>query len=150
MACGFYWTEGIRGLGWAFDAIPTLKGGSTVGIPSPPAIILPDGIIVKLNIQDAERIQGFEAGWTQPAELVARPGMRWKLVGNAVTVGAAEWIGRRIDAAIRVWRRRRGAAAEERAEHSDRIRDVDSAIVIGIAGIRTGGRGSAGEQAGEE
>ena len=35
-AFGFYWTEGIRGLGWAVDAVPTLKGGSTIGIPSPP------------------------------------------------------------------------------------------------------------------
>jgi hypothetical protein len=24
------WTEGTRGLGWARDAVPTLKGGSTV------------------------------------------------------------------------------------------------------------------------
>src|SRR5262249_20157701 len=32
VACGFYWTEGIRGLGWAVDAVPTLKGGSTIGI----------------------------------------------------------------------------------------------------------------------
>src|SRR5207248_8666113 len=39
-ACGFYWTEGLRGLGWAIDAVPTLKGGSTIGIPSPPAIWL--------------------------------------------------------------------------------------------------------------
>jgi DNA (cytosine-5)-methyltransferase 1 len=37
-AFGFYWTEGNRGLGWAADAIPTLKGGSGFGIPSPPAI----------------------------------------------------------------------------------------------------------------
>ena len=37
-ACGFYWTEGLTGLGWAQDAVPTLKGGSAVGIPSPPAI----------------------------------------------------------------------------------------------------------------
>ena len=34
---GFYWTEGLRGLGWAHDAVPTLKGGSTIGIPSRPA-----------------------------------------------------------------------------------------------------------------
>ena len=27
-AHGFYWTEGVRGLGWAADAIPTLKNGS--------------------------------------------------------------------------------------------------------------------------
>src|SRR5947209_10505595 len=30
LACGFYWTEGIRGLGWAIDAIPTLQGGSAL------------------------------------------------------------------------------------------------------------------------
>ena len=36
---GFYWTEGLRGLGaGGRDATPTLKGGSTIGIPSPPAI----------------------------------------------------------------------------------------------------------------
>jgi DNA (cytosine-5)-methyltransferase 1 len=34
-ACGFYWTEGTRGLGWAVDAVPTLKGGSAIGIASP-------------------------------------------------------------------------------------------------------------------
>src|SRR5262249_8306830 len=27
-ACGFYWTEGNNGLGWAVDAVPPLKGGS--------------------------------------------------------------------------------------------------------------------------
>src|SRR4029077_8254229 len=65
-ACGFYWTEGTKGLGWAVDAIPTLKGGSTVGIPSPPAILLPSGRIVKPDIRDAERLQGFRADWTRP------------------------------------------------------------------------------------
>lgn len=96
VACGFYWTEGIRGLGWARDAIPTLKGGSTVGIPSSPAIVLPEGEIVKPDIRDAERLQGFDPEWTEPAESVGRKGFRWKLVGNAVTVGVSEWIGRRL------------------------------------------------------
>lgn len=96
VACGFYWTEGVRGLGWAVDAVPTLKGGSTVGIPSPPAIVMPDGRIVTPDIRDSERLQGFRSGWTQPAEEVARRSHRWKLVGNAVTVDVAEWIGRRL------------------------------------------------------
>ncbi len=95
-ACGFYWTEGIRGLGWALNAVPTLKGGSTIGIPSPPAIVLPQGSVVKPHIRDAERLQGFDAGWTEPAERVGRSGFRWKLVGNAVTVGASAWIGERL------------------------------------------------------
>ncbi len=94
--CGFYWTEGLRGLGWAFNSVPTLKGGSTVGIPSPPAIIFPNGSLAKPDIRDLERLQGFEPGWTSPAERVARPGHRWKLVGNAVTVDVANWIGRRL------------------------------------------------------
>jgi DNA (cytosine-5)-methyltransferase 1 len=99
--CGFYWTEGLRGLGWAVDAIPTLKGGSAWGIPSPPAIWDPkDGSITTPNIADAERLQGFEEGWTEPA--IGVPGVRrthrWKLVGNAVSVPVAEWIGQRLTA----------------------------------------------------
>lgn len=96
VACGFYWTEGLRGLGWAHDAVPTLKGGSTIGIPSPPAIVLPSGEIVQPDIRDAERLQGFEVDWTLPSNRVQRSGHRWKLVGNAVTVDVAEWIGRRL------------------------------------------------------
>lgn len=95
-ACGFYWTEGVRGLGWAVDGVPTLKGGSTVGIASPPAIWLPDGKIVTPDIRDAERMQGFTDGWTEPALEVSRSGFRWKLVGNAVSVPAAKWIGERL------------------------------------------------------
>jgi DNA (cytosine-5)-methyltransferase 1 len=96
VAFGFYWTEGIRGLGWAVDAVPTLKGGSTIGIPSPPAILMPGGSIVKPDLRDAERMQGFEADWTLPAETVTKRGHRWKLVGNAVTVDVASWIGGRL------------------------------------------------------
>lgn len=92
-ACGFYWTEGVRGLGWAVDAVPTLKGGSTIGIPSPPAIWFPDGLIATPDIRDAERMQGFPADWTLPAATSGNRNARWKLVGNAVTVDAAEWIG---------------------------------------------------------
>lgn len=92
-ACGFYWTEGVRGLGWAVAAVPTLKGGSTVGIPSPPAIWMPDGRIVTPDVRDAERLQGFVVDWTKPAERAGRASFRWKLVGNAVTVRVAKWVG---------------------------------------------------------
>src|SRR5205085_1161789 len=86
LACGFYWTEGVRGLGWAVNAVPTLKGGSSIGIPSPPAVLMPNGAIVKPDIRDLERMQGFDVDWTKPAERIVRKGHRWKLVGNAVTV----------------------------------------------------------------
>ena len=91
-AHGFYWTEGTRGLGWAPDAIPTLKNGSTIGIPSPPAILMPDGRIIKPDIRDAERLQGFPEDWTA----VAPERLRWSLVGNAVSSPVANWLGRRL------------------------------------------------------
>lgn len=104
VGCGFYWTEGIRGLGWAVDAVPTLKGGSTIGIPSPPAIRLPGGAgIVVPDLRDAERMQGFPVDWTLPAsEISLKKGARWKLVGNAVSVPMAQWLGERL-AAPGVW-----------------------------------------------
>ncbi|ONM46481.1 DNA cytosine methyltransferase [Nocardia donostiensis] len=96
--CGFYWTEGVRGLGWAVNAVPTLKGGSGLGIASPPAVRLPSGEIVTPGIVDGERLQGFDAGWTAPALEVPgfRQGHRWKLVGNAVSVRMAAWVGARL------------------------------------------------------
>lgn len=95
-AHGFYWTEGIRGLGWATDAIPTLKNGSTVGIASPPAILLPSGCVITPDVRDAERLQGFPEDWTKPAETVSKASLRWSLIGNAVSVPVAEWLGQRL------------------------------------------------------
>ena len=96
--CGFYWTEGVRGLGWVVNAVPTLKGGSGLGIASPPAVLLPSGEIVTPGIADAERLQGFAPGWTEPALQAPgfRAGQRWKLVGNAVSVRMAAWVGSRL------------------------------------------------------
>ena len=96
--CGFYWTEGLRGLGWAVDAVPTLKGGSSIGIPSPPAIWNPHtGSFGTPDIRDAERLQGFPVDWTLPAVASGhRKGSRWKLTGNAVSVPLASWVGNRL------------------------------------------------------
>ena len=75
-AHGFYWTEGRGGLGWAVDAVPTLKNGSTIGIASPPAVLMRNGAIVKPGIRAAEALQGFAPDWTQAAEMVAKPSHR--------------------------------------------------------------------------
>lgn len=93
---GFYWTEGNTGLGWAVDAIPPLKGGSGVGIPSPPAIWFRGERRVAIpDIRDAERLQGFPEDWTATVENGHRR-LRWRLVGNAVSVPLSEWIGNRL------------------------------------------------------
>jgi DNA (cytosine-5)-methyltransferase 1 len=101
VACGFYWTEGMRALGWAVNSLPPIKGGSSIGVPSPPAIVLPDGFVGTPDIRDAERLQGFPVDWTEPAEHVVRPGFRWQLVGNAVTVRVSRWLGRRLVKPVR-------------------------------------------------
>lgn len=95
---GFYWTEGLRGLGWARNAVPTVKGGSRLGIPSPPAVWVPaTGEFGTPQIEDAERLQGFDAGWTTPAvDAGGRRGCRWRLVGNAVCVPMAAWLAHRL------------------------------------------------------
>lgn len=96
-AYGFYWTEGNRGLGWGEGITPTLKGGSKLGIASPPGVWLreqcPGKAIARPSIEAGERLQGFPSGWT---EVVERDGVRWKLVGNAVTVPVAKWLGARL------------------------------------------------------
>lgn len=95
-ALGFYWTEGRYALGLTLNALPTLKSGSTIGIPSPPAIAFPNGEISIPDVRDAERLQGFPRNWTLPAEKIAKSSSRWKLIGNAVTVDVVSWIARKM------------------------------------------------------
>jgi DNA (cytosine-5)-methyltransferase 1 len=98
-AYGFYWTEGNSGVGWAREAVPTLKGGSAFGIPSPPALWVVGAsshVAFKTpSIEDAEALQGFPRGWTTLEE-PAKPGKRWRMVGNAVSVPVARWLGERL------------------------------------------------------
>ena len=63
-----------------------------MGIPSPPAILMPDGRIIKPDIRDAERLQGFPSDWTASAP----ERQRWSLVGNAVSLPVAAWLGKRL------------------------------------------------------
>lgn len=93
---GFYWTEGLGGIGWVPNGVPPLKGGSTIGIPSQPAIWRPAAgqgqRIVVPSIDDAEEMQGFVRGWTNVRSDRDFQRARWKLVGNAVTYGVGRWI----------------------------------------------------------
>jgi DNA (cytosine-5)-methyltransferase 1 len=97
--CGFYWTEGNRGVGWAVDAIPPLKGTSGVGIVSPPGVWRPrTRDFVTPRIHDAEALQGFRRGWTSAAgDLPQGERARWRLIGNAVSVPVAAWLGKLLN-----------------------------------------------------
>lgn len=93
---GFYWTEGRSGVGITVDGIPPLKIGSSLGIPSAPAVLFPDGAVLMPGIAACEALQGFPVGWTDAANS-GRPDPRWRLLGNAVSVPAATWVASRIN-----------------------------------------------------
>jgi DNA (cytosine-5)-methyltransferase 1 len=105
-AYGFYWTEGYRGLGLAHDAVPPLKGGFGLGIPSAPGVWFPDAPAGSAfgtpDIRDLERLQGLPEKWTQgpargsPRQRAIADRSRWRLVGNAVCANVAEWVGERL------------------------------------------------------
>ncbi len=140
IAHGFYWTEGRGGLGWAANAVPTLKNGSTIGIPSPPAVLLPHGQIIKPDIRDAERLQGFSEDWTAPAENVVRSGFRWGLIGSAVSVPVSKWVGERLARPGRYDRLLDGAFPEQgklpRAARFDGVRRHSVDVGADPIGVR--------------
>jgi len=96
---GFYWTEGSRGVGWVREGVPPIKCGSTLGIASPPAVWDPRRDFVgTIDIVDAERLQGFDPGWTDFSDegVKGKPSFRWRLVGNAVSCRLSSWVGSRL------------------------------------------------------
>lgn len=98
---GFYSTGGTHGLNQQTEVSPTLKVGSSVGVPSPPAVAIPTQ--ARFNVRrivpvEAERLQGFPDGWTEYSA-DGKPlsdTQRYKQMGNAVTVPVAEWVAHLI------------------------------------------------------
>jgi len=90
-------SSGTTGAGWAENGVSTLTAGSSRGQPQPRAIWdRSTGLFWTPSILDAERLQGFPANWTQPAEAAVKPGFRWTYVGNAVPPVIGHWLGNRI------------------------------------------------------
>ena len=95
---GFYWTEGRTGVGLTVDGIPPLKAGSALGIPSPPAVLFPDGEVLTPSLRACEELQGFPRGWTDVVDEDMGRNPEWRLVGNAVSVPVARWVAERFKA----------------------------------------------------
>jgi DNA (cytosine-5)-methyltransferase 1 len=95
---GFYWTEGRSGVGLTVDGIPPLKVGSGIGIPSAPAVLFSDGEVLMPSLVACERLQGFEAGWTNVEGNGRKKRAEWRMIGNAVSVPVARWVAERIRA----------------------------------------------------
>ncbi|KAK9917248.1 hypothetical protein WJX75_002338 [Coccomyxa subellipsoidea] len=96
--------------GPALDMVPTFKTGN-----GRICLLLKSGHLGALRTEDAERLQGFEEGHTLPCFPIQGPGAslhgapsfkdtdvdrreshRWALLGNAVSVPVAGWIGERL------------------------------------------------------
>ena len=97
-AYGFYWTEGKIGIGWANNSIPPLKCGSTLGLPSSPAIWnVKENFFGTPTLEDAERLQGFPVNWTSDIENEGfKQNLRWKLIGYAVNTSVSIWISKQM------------------------------------------------------
>ena len=86
-ADAFYWTAGIQSICYSRGFAPTLKVGSSLSIPSPPAVFF-DGCVRKLNAAECLRLQGFN-----PGDFVGVPEKDLLLMaGNAVPVPAGHFV----------------------------------------------------------
>ncbi len=77
---GFYWTAGTHALNYSKGYIPTLKVGSSINIPSPPAIHF-DSVVRQLSCDEALRLQGFEPDLFSDLNKSAI----YQMAGNAVS-----------------------------------------------------------------
>ena len=122
-AFGFYWTEGRGGLGWAQDATPTLKGGSTIGIPSPPT----DSDLIQSN---RDRKPGGLVGWW-PDDAA---GERWS-TANA-SLATRQGNNEHAVAAIhRAWRNEPGSRWELHGDEGPR--QIGDATIRVLAPLQT-------------
>ncbi len=78
----------------------------------------PDGRVRRFTPNEVERVQGFPDDWTLPADIHGQSAeridsLRYHAVGNAVSPPVAEWVGRRLAAALA----RSDAQSADAAQH---------------------------------
>jgi DNA (cytosine-5)-methyltransferase 1 len=86
-AAGFYWTAGTHSINYSPGYSPTLKVGSGLRIPSPPAVHY--GRVVRvLSPGETLRLQGFS-----PDDFVGVPNSSvYRMAGNAVSKSIGRWV----------------------------------------------------------
>lgn len=92
-AAGFYWTAGTHSICYYEGYTPTLKVGSSLSIPSPPALHF-DGVVRKATPEEALRLQGFDP---DGFEDLAKSHV-YRMAGNAVPVPVGRWVFNSLDA----------------------------------------------------
>jgi len=92
-------TGGSMGINVDHDRLaPTLRVGSGLGIPSPPAVAQGPAVR-RLTPMECERLQGWPDGWTDipwNGKPHAPDSKRYAAAGNGVTAPVAYWIAARL------------------------------------------------------
>lgn len=87
-AAGFYWTGGLHSINYGVGYAPAIKVGSSLGIPSPPAVHYGD-VVRKVTPREALDLQGFgdlaESAFESTADA-------YRAAGNAVPRPMGRWI----------------------------------------------------------
>ena len=87
VSAGFYWTAGLQSICYSVGFVPTLKVGSTLSIPSPPAVEFGD-CVRKISPREALAFQGFD-----PAEFAdVSSADVYRMTGNAVPAPIGRWV----------------------------------------------------------
>lgn len=102
VAHAFYSTGGTHGVNQQPEVSPAIKVGSSLGIPSPPAVAQAM-TVRRLTPRECERLQGFPDDytlipWRKKAAADCPDGPRYKALGNSMAVNCMAWIGERIAA----------------------------------------------------
>ena len=91
-AAGFYWTAGSQGINFSEGFSPTLKVGSSLSIPSPPAVFFDDTVRM-FSPREAIRLQGFQLRPFKGLE----PKAIYRMMGNAVAVPVGRFVADSLD-----------------------------------------------------
>lgn len=84
---GFYWTAGLQGINFSVGYSPTLKVGSSLSIPSPPAVFYEDTVRT-ISPEEAISLQGFPG---KPFRGLP-PKAIYRMMGNAVALPVGRFV----------------------------------------------------------
>lgn len=84
---GFYWTAGTQSICYSQGYVPTIKIGSSLSIPSPPAVHYAD-IVRPLTSNEALRLQGFDEKYF----LGFNNSTKYRMAGNAVAIPVGRFV----------------------------------------------------------
>lgn len=88
----FYWTAGLQGINFSVGYSPTLKVGSALSIPSPPAVFY-DDVVRTISVREAIALQGFPQ---RPFNGLA-PKVVYRMMGNAVALPVGRFVAESLN-----------------------------------------------------